>query len=123
MAPTFIDPNNKSRNKPGLRKGHLRLVGTSPDAKRTATVSRVKPLLARAPKAELTQNAPRPDLPLDTILLGECVARMNSLPEASIDCIFADPPYNLQLTGELRRPNDSVVDAVDDDWDKFASFA
>src|SRR3546814_17282098 len=48
---------------------------------------------------------------------------MNALPAESIDCIFADPPYNLQLTGELRRPNDSVVDAVDDDWDKFASFS
>ncbi|WP_300299612.1 site-specific DNA-methyltransferase [Ferrovibrio sp.] len=48
---------------------------------------------------------------------------MNSLPAESIDCIFADPPYNLQLSGELRRPNDSVVDAVDDDWDKFDSFS
>ena len=58
-----------------------------------------------------------------TVLEGDCVARMNALPEASVDVVFADPPYNLQLEGELRRPNDSVVDAVDDDWDRFADFA
>ncbi|HEX6956754.1 MAG TPA: site-specific DNA-methyltransferase [Ferrovibrio sp.] len=61
-------------------------------------------------------------LPLDRILIGDSIAEMNKLPAESIDCIFADPPYNLQLSGELRRPNDSVVDAVDDDWDKFGSF-
>ncbi len=44
------------------------------------------------------------------------------LPAGSIDCVFADPPYNLQLRGELRRPDDSLVDGVDDDWDKFADF-
>ncbi len=48
---------------------------------------------------------------------------MNQLPEASVDMIFADPPYNLQLEGELHRPNNTKVDAVDDDWDKFADFA
>lgn len=128
MAPTFIDPTSKSRNKAGLRKGHLRLVGTSPDAKRTATATRTqsiaaRPLVAKPARAELAQALPHPDLPLDRILLGECIAEMNKLPAESIDCIFADPPYNLQLTGELRRPNDSVVDAVDDDWDKFDSFS
>jgi modification methylase len=60
---------------------------------------------------------------LGTVLEGDCVARMNALPPESIDVVFADPPYNLQLEGELRRPNDSVVDAVDDDWDQFADFA
>ncbi len=45
------------------------------------------------------------------------------LPDASVDCVFADPPYNLQLRGELRRPDDSLVDGVDDDWDKFTDFA
>lgn len=59
----------------------------------------------------------------DSILVGECVGRMNALPEASIDMVFADPPYNLQLEGELRRPNNSRVDAVNDDWDRFDSFA
>ncbi|WP_410050561.1 site-specific DNA-methyltransferase [Bosea sp. BH3] len=63
------------------------------------------------------------ELPLDQILVGDCVAAMNALPPASVDLIFADPPYNLQLGGDLRRPDDSLVDAVDDDWDRFASFA
>ena len=48
---------------------------------------------------------------------------MTKLPAESIDLVFADPPYNLQLQGDLRRPDDSRVDAVDDAWDKFASFA
>jgi modification methylase len=56
------------------------------------------------------------------IILGECVAEMARLPERSVDLVFADPPYNLQLGGDLLRPDNSKVDAVDDDWDKFASF-
>ncbi len=63
------------------------------------------------------------ELPLDQVLVGDCVAAINRLPEASVDLVFADPPYNLQLGGDLRRPDDSLVDAVDDDWDKFSSFA
>ena len=51
--------------------------------------------------------------------VGDCVALMERLPERSVDLVFADPPYNLQLTGDLRRPNHSRVDGVDDDWDKF----
>jgi len=62
-------------------------------------------------------------LPLNTILDGDCIEAMNSLPEASIDLIFADPPYNLQLRGQLHRPDNSQVDAVDDHWDQFSSFA
>ncbi|MBT4888899.1 MAG: site-specific DNA-methyltransferase [Rhodospirillales bacterium] len=57
------------------------------------------------------------------IIQGNCVEAMNALPEGSIDTIFADPPYNLQLEGELLRPNHSKVDAVDDAWDQFDSFA
>ncbi|SDM41746.1 modification methylase [Methylobacterium phyllostachyos] len=66
--------------------------------------------------------AQRP-LPLDQVLVGDCIAAMNALPASSVDCVFADPPYNLQL-GEagLLRPDQSRVDAVDDDWDKFATF-
>jgi len=64
-----------------------------------------------------------PVLPLNTILAGDCVAAMNALPAGSIDLIFADPPYNLQLKGDLHRPDNSLVDAVDDHWDQFASFA
>ena len=62
-------------------------------------------------------------LPLNTILDGDCIEMMNSLPANSIDLIFADPPYNLQLRGDLHRPDNSKVDAVDDEWDQFASFA
>ncbi|ADH91682.1 DNA methylase N-4/N-6 domain protein [Ancylobacter novellus DSM 506] len=62
------------------------------------------------------------ELPLDTILRGDCVAELSKLPARSVDMVFADPPYNLQLQGELKRPDDSRVDAVDDAWDKFESF-
>ena len=58
----------------------------------------------------------------DTILKGDCVAAMEKLPEKSVDAIFADPPYNLQLGGDLHRPDQSKVDAVDDAWDQFDSF-
>src|SRR6185437_9171672 len=61
--------------------------------------------------------------PRDAILVGDCVEEMNKLSEACVDLIFADPPYNLQLEGSLSRPDQSRVDAVDDDWDKFADFA
>ena len=61
-------------------------------------------------------------LPLNTILEGDCIEAMNSLPAGSIDLIFADPPYNLQLKGDLHRPDNSKVDAVDDHWDQFDSF-
>ncbi|MCB2110530.1 MAG: site-specific DNA-methyltransferase [Defluviimonas sp.] len=61
-------------------------------------------------------------LPLNRILAGDCVEIMQSLPAESVDLIFADPPYNLQLRGDLHRPDNSRVDAVDDHWDQFASF-
>jgi modification methylase len=60
---------------------------------------------------------------IDSILKGNCVAALEKLPEHSIDAIFADPPYNLQLNGDLHRPDQSKVDAVDDHWDRFADFA
>lgn len=115
MAPSFTDPSRKP-----LRKGHLRLVTANPDSRRRLA-KKAKP--AAAPAAETRIGLPATQLPLDRILIGDSIEQMNKLPAESIDCIFADPPYNLQLTGELRRPNDSVVDAVDDDWDKFGSFA
>ena len=62
-------------------------------------------------------------LPVNAILVGDCVEELEALPPASIDFIFADPPYNLQLENALTRPDQSFVDAVDDDWDKFADFA
>jgi modification methylase len=62
-------------------------------------------------------------LPLNTILVGDCVAQMEALPARSVDVVFADPPYNLQLGGELLRPNNSRVDGVDEEWDRFSDFA
>ena len=61
-------------------------------------------------------------LPLDQILAGDCIEVLNSLPEKSVDLVFADPPYNLQLQNELWRPNMTRVDAVDDEWDQFSGF-
>jgi modification methylase len=71
----------------------------------------------RAPRVSF-ESAASPN-----ILVGDCVAEMAKMPAASVDLVFADPPYNLQLQGDLKRPDDSRVDAVDDDWDKFSSFA
>src|SRR5436309_1570049 len=70
-------------------------------------------------------RTPRTHLEADshTLVVGDCVAEMTRLPPASVDLIFADPPYNLQLQGDLKRPDDSKVAAVDDDWDKFSSFS
>ncbi len=65
---------------------------------------------------------PDPKLPLDQVIVGDCIAEMDRLPPGQVDVVFADPPYNLQLEGELHRPNNSKVDAVDDDWDRFDSF-
>src|ERR1700750_1390217 len=70
---------------------------------------------SRTPRLTLEGAPPR-------IINGDCVAEMSRLPAASVDLIFADPPYNLQLQRDLKRPDDSKVDAVDDDWDQFASF-
>src|SRR6202011_5347487 len=61
-------------------------------------------------------------LPCDEVIIGDCLGAMAALPAASVDLVFADPPYNLQLSGELHRPNNSRVDGVEDDWDKFAGF-
>ena len=59
----------------------------------------------------------------NAILKGDCITLMRGLSDASVDLIFADPPYNLQLANTLTRPDQTVVDAVDDDWDKFTDFA
>jgi modification methylase len=77
--------------------------------------------------AALSSRALSPDVSsgaswLNTIIKGDCVAALEALPDKSVDVIFADPPYNLQLGGALHRPDQSVVDACDDDWDQFASF-
>ncbi len=59
---------------------------------------------------------------IDSILQGDCIEILNTLPKKSVDMVFADPPYNMQLNGNLYRPNLTKVDAVDDDWDKFDSM-
>lgn len=78
-------------------------------------------------KERIRARAPAPTpkelLPLGRIIPGDCVEAMRTIPDASVDMIFADPPYNLQLGGDLSRPDGSHVDAVTDDWDKFSSFA
>ena len=58
----------------------------------------------------------------NTIAQGDCIELLSRIPDKSVDLVFADPPYNLQLGGGLTRPDQSVVDGVDDEWDKFASF-
>jgi modification methylase len=63
------------------------------------------------------------ELKKNVILQGDCVKMMQGLPKGSVDMIFADPPYNLQLKGDLHRPDSSKVDACDDHWDQFSSFA
>lgn len=70
----------------------------------------------------LRKESGKPQI-LDTILKGDCISVLESLPSASADLIFADPPYNLQLEGRLTRPDQSEVAAVNDDWDKFSSFS
>lgn len=69
------------------------------------------------------ESKAKTDLPRNKILQGDCVEMMKSLPARSIDLIFADPPYNLQLGGDLTRPDNSKVNGVEDEWDKFSSFA
>jgi len=72
---------------------------------------------AKAPRTKFESQ------PESRIIIGDCVAEMSKLPAGSVDLVFADPPYNLQLKGDLKRPDESHVDAVNDDWDKFSSFA
>jgi modification methylase len=77
------------------------------------------PVGARAARAK---KVPAADLPLCQIIQRDCIEAMAALPDCSIDMVFADPPYNLQLGGDLFRPEGGRVDAVDDDWDKFETF-
>src|ERR1700758_4320957 len=72
---------------------------------------------SRTPRMTLRPNV------AGTIRIGGCVAQSAAVPAASVALVFADPPYNLQLRNDLKRPDDSRVDAVDDAWDKFESFA
>ncbi|HWW48030.1 MAG TPA: site-specific DNA-methyltransferase [Xanthobacteraceae bacterium] len=80
-------------------------------------------VVSRRGASLMTPRTQFESFPETQIVVGDCVAGMSKLPAASVDLVFADPPYNLQLRGDLRRPDDSQVDAVDDHWDKFDSFA
>ena len=80
-------------------------------------------LVGEKARLRAAKEVVRPDLPVGRILDGDCIEAMRSLPSASVDLVFADPPYNLQLGGDLARPDGSHVDAVTDHWDQFASFA
>jgi len=90
------------------RKSQIRVMRTGVSGARSVTLGPVE-----APAA----------LVHDEIIIGDCVEEMARLPRASVDFVFADPPYNLQLANGLSRPDQSLVDGVDDDWDKFASFS
>ena len=68
--------------------------------------------------APVAETAPNAALPLDSIIMQDCITAMRALPAKSVDLIFADPPYNLQLGGDLSRPDGSHVDAVTDDWER-----
>jgi modification methylase len=71
----------------------------------------------------MRQRTPGGALAVNRVLVGDCLKELGKLPSASVDLVFADPPYNLQLAGDLLRPNNTVVAGVDEAWDKFASFA
>ena len=97
-------------------------------ANRTAHRTRIEPEARPRPKPETRlvsdiEPVPELELPLDQALQGDCRDILATLPPRSVDLIFADPPYNLQLRGDLWRPNQTHVDAVDDAWDRFGSFA
>lgn len=116
----------------------VRRFGVRPEYPESAPLAAIAPATALVPEAALPAPAPArrpascrpasgapeapPQLPLDQILLGDSVHEMSALPAGCADLVFADPPYNLQLGGELKRPDESRVDAVDDAWDQFESF-
>ncbi len=95
--------------------------GTS-GSKSQIQVTRTETSSARRPRPKLVAASPKAT-PIDQILVGDCIETLRGLPSESVDLVFADPPYNLQLENALSRPDQSLVDAVDNDWDKFASFA
>src|SRR4029077_10639878 len=76
----------------------------------------------RAPRVSF-ESATLPAAVSPRIVVGDCVAEMAKLPAACVDLVFADPPYNLHLQGDLKRPEDTRVDAMDEDLDKFSIFS
>jgi modification methylase len=93
--------------------------GSEPDAAAIAFVQQVAWV-----SLQMVQRRSRgSSLPIDCVLEGDCLAQLSRMPSASVDLVFADPPYNLQLDGDLLRPNNTVVDGVHQAWDQFGSFA
>ena len=90
---------------------------------RSGASSRAPRLIPQAGRQAGPQVVVRPFRSTLQVLHGDCVTELAKLPADSVDLVFADPPYNLQLQGDLKRPDDSRVDAVNDDWDKFSDFA
>jgi modification methylase len=93
----------------------------APGSKSQIKVLRTGILPARSVTPAVTARARA--LPLNKIIIGDCIKELARLPPECADLVFADPPYNLQLESGLCRPDQSIVDGVDDDWDKFASFS
>ena len=85
--------------------------------------SPIKVLRTAASKQKPTRLVSTAKTPTNSVLLGDCIEILGCMEAESVDLVFADPPYNLQLAGDLARPDQSRVDAVDDAWDKFGSFA
>ena len=85
------------------------------------TKKRFKVITNPNPPERHDPSAPMPisEMPLNQIIQGDCIANMNALPAESVDLVFADPPYNLQLGGDLSRPDNSHVDGVTEDWDQY----
>jgi modification methylase len=98
---------------PAGAKSRIKVARTGTSAPRSAAPRPPIPALALAKGA----------LPLNQVIVGDCLDELARLPPCSVDLVFADPPYNLQLESALSRPDQSLVDAVDEDWDKFASFS
>ncbi len=82
----------------------------------------IETIPAKKPRTRRPKPVAEP-IAVDRIIRSDCIAAMAALPDACVDMIFADPPYNLQLGGDLYRPEGGRVDAVDDAWDKFDTFA
>ena len=110
----------KLAGKKSVRKRSALAVGKAAAAKHADQVKKYEAKKEAAIKS--TDKVVNQNLPLDQVLVGDSIALLKSLPEGSVDMIFADPPYNLQLSGELLRPNHTKVDGVDNDWDRFDSF-
>jgi len=93
------------------------------NARAGAAVSKFQIQVSRTGTSKARLPAVPSQAPVDQIIEGDCMASLSALPPECVDLVFADPPYNLQLESALSRPDQSHVDAVNDDWDKFDSFA